>query len=236
MDDSIGCGVDIRSTYHVVPIGHTEVRPWLLKKHYAKTMPSVMESFGLFDKTNTLVGGCCYGTPANNHNNTLGSFQCIELVRLVVSDGLPKNTLSFFVTQTFKLLKQPLVLISYADQGRNHCGYIYQATNWTYTGLGGGVDFYRDKDGKEIHSRIMSDYRLKWPNETRAEIADKLGWVKVEGTYKHRYFYFLGNKTEKKAMMKSLLEKYKIESYPKEVNQRYDASYEPEVQGRLDLL
>ena len=194
-----------------------------------------MESFGLFNDQSLLVGVFCYGTPANNHNNMLGSFQCIELVRLVVTEGLPKNTLSFFVTQTFKLLKSPLVLISYADQGRNHCGYIYQATNWIYTGLGGGVDFYRDKDGREIHSRIMSDLRLKWPNESREQIATKLGWTKLQGTYKHRYFYFLGDKTAKKQMKLALLEKYKIETYPKEVNQRYDASYEPELQGRLEL-
>ena len=25
-------------------------------------------------------------------------------------------------------------MVSYADSGMNHCGYIYQATNWIYTG------------------------------------------------------------------------------------------------------
>ena len=208
-------------------------RDWLLNKHYAHTLPSVISAFGLYDNEKILQGVCCYGTPANNHNNTLGSYRCIELVRLVVNENLPKNTLSFFVTQSFKFLEQPLVIISYADEGKNHHGYIYQATNWIYTGKGGGVDFYKDKTGKEIHSRIMSDYRLKWPEKSRQQIAKELGWEQIEGTYKHRYYYFLGNKKEKKLMMTFLLEKYKIEPYPKGDNVRYDASYKPLVNLKL---
>jgi hypothetical protein len=223
----------VKKIFYVNIIQKSDYKEWLLYKHYAKTIPSVIYAFGLFNFDNILQGVCCYGTPANNHNNNLGKFKCIELVRLVVNDGLPKNTLSFFVTQTFTKLEKPLVLISYADQGKSHCGYIYQATNWIYTGLGGGVDFYRDVNGKEIHSRIMSDLRLKQPNKKRAEIAKELNWDLVEGTYKHRYFYFLGNKIEKKKMMQALLEKYEIKPYPKENNLRYDTSYEPVIQKRL---
>ena len=28
----------------------------------------------------------------------------------------------------------PLIIVSYADKGQNHNGYIYQATNFLYTG------------------------------------------------------------------------------------------------------
>lgn len=223
----------IKDLFKISPVGYSEIKEWLLFKHYAKAIPQVVHSYGLFDLQNKLQGICCYGSPANNHNNTLGQFKVLELVRLVINEGHPKNTLSFFISQTFELLDKPLVVLSYADQGKNHCGYIYQATNWLYTGLGGGVDFYRDKEGNEIHSRIMSDYRIKWPELNRDEIAKKLEWEKIKGTFKHRYFYFLGSKTDKKSMMKSLLEKYKIVPYPKEENKRYDASYTPTVQTRL---
>ena len=157
----------------------------------------------------------------------------IELVRLVLNEGLPKNTASFFITKTFKLLPTPLALISYADQGKNHAGYVYQATNWLYTGLGGGVDFYRDEKGKEIHSRIMSDYRLKYPNKTRAEIAVMLKWESVKGTFKHRYFYLLGTPEEKSTMKSILIEKYPLQPYPKSENKRYDSTYQPETQITL---
>jgi hypothetical protein len=116
-----------------------------------------------------------------------------------------------------------IALISYADAGKNHHGYIYQATNWIYTGLGGGVDFYRDETGKEIHSRIMSDLRKKTPEKNRDEIAKDLKWDKIKGTYKHRYFMFLGDKKDKAKMLLELEKKYKIEPYPKGDNIRYDS-------------
>ena len=52
-----------------------------------------------------------------------------------------------------------------------------------------------------------------------------------ERSRKHRYFYFLGSKTERRKMMKAL--PYKIEPYPKGDNTRYDASYQIEAQGIL---
>ena len=48
---------------------------------------------------------------------------------------------------------------------------------------------------------------------------------------KHRYFYLLADKKEKKEMNKNLA--YDIHKYPKGVNRRYDATYKPTVQGIL---
>lgn len=79
----------------------------------------------------------------------------------------------------------------------------------------------------------MSDLRLKYPNMTREEIANMKEWKLEQGTYKHRYFYFIGTKEEKDKMKNFLLEKYKIMKYPKGDNNRYDASYKPEIQGIL---
>jgi len=58
----------------------------------------------------------------------------LELNRLVIDEGSKKNVLSFFVSQTLKKLPCPNVVVSYADTSQNHHGYIYQATNWIYTG------------------------------------------------------------------------------------------------------
>jgi len=79
----------------------------------------------------------------------------------------------------------------------------------------------------------MSDYRLKFPTKSRAEIAEMLKWKLAKGTYKHRYFNFAGNRKDKKKWLKQLLEKYPQKSYPKGDNIRYDASYQPTVQGVL---
>jgi hypothetical protein len=53
----------------------------------------------------------------------------------------------------------------------------------------------------------------------------------VERSRKHRYFYFLGSKSDIRHM-KSLLV-YKQEPYPKGDNVRYDASYKPSCQLTL---
>jgi hypothetical protein len=53
----------------------------------------------------------------------------------------------------------------------------------------------------------------------------------VERPRKHRYFMFLGSKTERKKMRSKLV--YDIVPYPKGDNKRYDASYEPNVQLTL---
>lgn len=219
--------------YSVLPIPFEQTKEWLLYKHYAHTIPNIIYAFGLYDEKKILQAICCYGTPANNHNNAMGEFKQIELVRLVSNENLPKNTLSFFVSKTFNYLEKPLSIISYADIGKNHNGYIYQAMNWRYTGKGGGVDFYVDREKNEIHSRIMSDLRLQQPTKTRKQIAEERNWKLTKGTYKHRYFYFLGSKGERKKWVKTILEKYTFEIYPKGKNIQYNASYTPKVQRIL---
>jgi len=57
-----------------------------------------------------------------------------ELNRLCVDEGLEKNVLSYFVSNCLKIIKDDLIIVSYADKQMNHNGYIYQATNWIYTG------------------------------------------------------------------------------------------------------
>ena len=48
---------------------------------------------------------------------------------------------------------------------------------------------------------------------------------------KHRYFYFLGTKKDKKIMLKNL--SYTICNYPKGDNKRYVSTYIPATQGLL---
>lgn len=56
---------------------------------------------------------------------------------------------------------------------------------------------------------------------------------KIKGTYKHRYFNFIGGRKERKKWLKQLTEKYKILDYPKGDNKNYDASYETSTQLNL---
>jgi len=53
----------------------------------------------------------------------------------------------------------------------------------------------------------------------------------IDRARKHRYFYLLGNKKQKKEMKERLV--YNIKPYPKGNNKRYDASYKPSTQQQL---
>jgi len=202
----------------VMPIKKSDTYDWLLHKHYAKRIPSISYSFGLFDNS-VLIGVCTFGKPASN-SLCVGicgeqhSDKVYELNRLCVNDMLPKNTLSFFVAKCLKLLPPPLILVSYADTSMGHHGYIYQATNWLYTGLSAKRTERYDADDPDKHSRHIS---------TDMELRDR--------PQKHRYIYFIGDKRIKKDIQSCF--KYKTMPYPKGDNEKYDASYVPQVQGML---
>jgi len=195
--------------YEVRFIDSKETYAWLLNKHYAKRIPSISYSFGLFDSVE-LKGVLTIGKPASP-NLCIGicgikyKDYVYELNRLCVSDGLPKNTLSYFVSKCLKKIKENMIIVSYADNGMGHHGYIYQATNWIYTGQTKERTDIGLDDG--THSRHYSKDLDKKINRKKR-------------TSKYRYVYFIGKM--KNEFMNNL--NYKIENYPKGNNSRYDSS------------
>jgi len=224
--------VKITETYKVRSIDTFQCKDWLLNKHYAKRVPSIEFSFGLYSE-NILIGICTFGTPPRVMNDGESIFKeyrvkTLELNRLIVNSGLKKNVLSFFVGRSLRYLSKPCCVVSYADFTFGHTGYIYQATNWTYCGLNQIHErqiFYR---GKEVHPRTAC--AKGFTNITEWAKRDKevtLG----DYTKKHRYFQFLGNRKDIKKMKSELV--YNVIKYPKGDNKRYDADYKPNVQISL---
>ena len=203
----------------VKSIKNEDVKEWLLYKHYAKRLCSVSFAFGLFEGLQ-LIGICTFGKPAS-HSLCVGvcgsenSEFVYELNRLCVNDGLQKNTLSYFVSKCLKMLPS-LIIVSYADTNQNHKGYIYQATNWVYTGATKERTDIGSEDG--THSRHYDkSINTKEFRKFRSS--------------KHRYIFFTGSKTQRKKWRQKL--NYKKEAYPKGDNKRYDSSYNPTTQITL---
>jgi hypothetical protein len=218
--------------YTIKSIDYQDCKEWFLKKHYAHRIPPIEFCFGLYDN-DILIGVCSYGTPVSSVlREIIPSFKLYELNRLVINENMPKNTLSFFVSKTLNMMPNPSVIVSYADTSQNHNGYIYQATNWIYTGLSAKFMDYMVKGLEHLHGASIFD--LSRGQENRVEwLKQKFGddlYMK-ERPRKHRYFYFIGSKKEKKQMMNEL--PYEIEPYPKGENKRYDASYIPTIQTKL---
>ncbi len=213
----------IKNKYVVLPIKKEETYDWLLRKHYAKKIPSMMYSFGLY-KDKQLVGCICYGLGANKENNNIGGFSVYELQRVVLQDNIP-NLCSFFISKTYSFMPKPSILLSYSDTNVAHHGYIYQALNWLYSGISKGRKIYKDIRNIEWHEKTLWD---KFGTNEELKLK-QLGFTPVFKKPKHRYFYFLGTKKDKKIMKEKL--QYPILPYPKGDNKRYDASYEPFTQG-----
>lgn len=226
--------IKMKEKYSIKSIDNFQCKDWLIHKHYARRIPPISYAFGLFDEFNILQGVITYGIPVGNSLRDLwqNKYKVLELNRLVINEGLGKNVLSFFVSNSFNLLPKPHVLVSYADTSKNHHGYIYQATNWVYSGLSAEFKDYMVKGMEHLHDASVFDLsrgqenRVEW---LRQKFGDDL--YMAERPRKHRYFYFIGNKRECKDMLKML--PYEKQPYPKGDNIRYDASYTPTVQGTL---
>ena len=216
-----------KNDYSVVLLQNGEHKEWLLKKHYAKRTCSVSYAYGLI-YDNKIVGVCTFGFPPNyNYNDGKCIFneikvKTLELNRLVINTNNEKNLLSFFVANAIKLLPKPLAIVSYADPNQNHHGYIYQATNWIYTGVSTGKKRYTFEDGSTFDIRRGLDSKGKI--------------IKTE-TLKptHRYIYLHGNKMDKKKMLSDL--KLTIQPYPKGENKYYECDdINMNYHKQLDML
>ena len=112
------------ATVLVKRISYDEAHPWVLKKHYARRIPSITYAFGVYED-GVLTGVVTFGV-APNYLLPVGLFgrvvgdemkqNVLELNRLIV-DTETKNIPSQLITGAFKLLPHGTVLVSYADSG-----------------------------------------------------------------------------------------------------------------------
>ena len=150
--------------------------------------------------SSTLLKGICGAEQSHN---------VYELNRLWVSDEVPKNGESFLVGNTLRKLDKEII-VSFADTAQDHVGYIYQASNFLYTGLSAK---FRDPKVKGLEHQHHATYAH---GMTMKEVREKYGAENVyyvDRPRKHRYIFFNANKYRRKCLMKLL--KYKVLPYPK---------------------
>lgn len=197
----------------------------VVRHHYSRRKVGCKFAYGLHEE-GKLVGCVTYSVPASY---TLCKGVCgekykrhvIELSRLVILTQT-KNAASFLIGNSLNQLGD-WVVVSYADCNEHvgHVGYVYQATNWLYTGQG-------NAEPKWVHpltGEVVS-YTRRWIDKK----AEKLGldWrelVKVKQVGKHRYVTFCGSKRFKKQARKNL--KYCVLQYPKGETTRHEAARFP---------
>lgn len=206
-------------TYEIRPIEKRDTHDLLLNVHYAKRIPPMSYAFGLF-LDEQLKGVCTFGMPASPSlcKGVAGEEwkkNVLELNRLCLVDNLP-NEASRLVGASLKLLPKPTIVVSYADTAQSHTGFIYQATNFLYTGITVKRTEWAVRGLEHMHTKAICNTVAHIDKPTLEAIKEVYGdkFYYRDRSQKHRYVFLVGNKTQKKAMLKSL--KYKPMQYPKE--------------------
>jgi hypothetical protein len=203
----------------VVRITKKVADEWVRKKHYSRRPSIFWAGFALVIE-GKIEGVVIYGQPSppiQRYAFKDRDFRLYELSRLVIQTDR-KNAASFLIGNSLKMLEKPCAIISYADSNYNHCGYVYQATNWIYTGATKSHDCLYLVDGEKLHSMTVRDrFKVTKPKQWAKE--NNIETIKPKD--KHRYFYICAPKKLKKKMLSQL--KYDIiEEYPKIEPSRYD--------------
>lgn len=202
----------------VISIDKKTCELFVLNKHYSHRASIFWAGFGLVEN-GCVTGVCVYGQPSppiQKHAFKDRNFKLYELARLVIQSK-SKNAASFLVANSLKMLDRPSAVVSYADMEQSHCGIIYQATNFIYTGSTLSHDHLYIIDGKRVHPMTLRDRGITNPKEYAK--ANNIETVKPFP--KHRYFFLNGNKKQKREMLDKL--QYNVISeYPKCNQNRYD--------------
>ena len=203
----------------IVPITKKQAEAFVLAKHYSHRASIFWAGFGLVID-GKVEGVCVYGQPSPPIQRSAfrdRDFKLYELSRLVIQTEV-KNVASFLIGRSLQLLEKPCAVVSYADTEYGHAGVVYQATNWLYTGATVSHDKAYIVDGKRIHPMTLRDRGITDPTRWARDNGIKM----IPPQKKHRYFFLVGSKVERKGMLAKLTYPT-IKEYPKVEKQMYDS-------------
>ena len=179
-----------------------------MPKHYAGRKPQITKAFGWYED-DRLVAVCTFGKPASPQlcDGICGkefSSSVYELNRLVRVEDFDGQLSQFISGCLRELKKENWIVVSYADSGMTHHGYIYQATNFIYTGC----------------TKQRTDRYVEGKHSRHADFDNPKGIRQVR-TAKHRYVYFCTSDKKLKRQWKEALN-YPNLPYPKGDNENYE--------------
>jgi hypothetical protein len=195
----------------------------VIREHYLHRKCPVSFAFGAF-VDGELKGVLTVGVPASwtvraglvgdtyktyKNNPDSRANDVYELNRLWMADELPPNSESTFVGWCLRQLRRhnpSIILVSYADGSMGHVGWVYQATNFFYTGTSAPF--------KDIHPAGYSDCRRVSMSVRGEKVGNKRAWAldpnipRRVRSAKHRYVWFADRRDLK-------ILAWKVQLYPK---------------------
>jgi hypothetical protein len=176
--------------------------------HYSKCVPvGKLVKIGAWEH-GKFIGAVLFGrgaSPQLGKPYGLLQDQCVELVRIALTKH--ESPVSRIASLAMKFLHRSnpklRLIVSFADQLQGHHGGIYQAGNWTYSGIGTPKPRLILSDGSTQHNRLFQGKQKK---------PIPIGAKWSEATGKHRYLMPLDDE------MRNQVAKL-AKPYPKRVKQ-----------------
>ena len=179
----------------VHPVPFITAKNLVIRHHYLHSFPGGTKlRFGVFLNA-ILLGVLTFGVgPFLGYKivKEASPDDVVTLTRLWLSDELPRNSESRVLGIVLRSLKRDTNLkfvLAYSDPAAGHVGTIYQASNWTYTGLSSATPLYDIGDGILHHSRSLA-HRLG-SHSIRYLTSQGIDIRTVPQLAKHRYIFFL---------------------------------------------
>ncbi len=197
------------------PIEKELAKEMMLKNHYSHKWNFAFGAvnIGVMDQQGQLLGCAVFGNAMNHKSwhsitNTPGE-KCIELNRLWIEDRLKKNTETWLLSRSFKVLRERgfELVQSFAD-GRLGVGTTYQASNFLYCGFSKTMFQKHVETGEVYHNTQFTNTAnprgMIWRNVLHAQ-----GVLLTFDVRTYRYLYPLNKRAKKNIKLKQL-------PYPKE--------------------
>lgn len=182
----------------IVRVPGKAVREYIIKNHYSHKVAPISYAWAMQDENGEIVGAVTFGQPASPFVRisirSKEPIEVLELNRLAIT-STAKNCASKLIGYALKELPKNILIVSYADCGVGHVGYVYQATNWHYAGMSKArTDIYSESGHARHHCGDKNKRQARSP--------------------KHRYWTSTGKTATKKSLWPSL-------PYPKGETKRH---------------
>jgi hypothetical protein len=180
----------LRLDFCSYPAAQYACRHW----HYSRKIPvGKLVKIGVWEDEK-FIGAIVFGDgllgPKSIVYGSVDKFKVAEIVRIALRKH--EHPVSRMISIAVKLLLKSCpgieLIVAFADQGENHHGGIYQASNFIYTGTSEIGRLFKHKDtGRILHNRAVSvnGYRSHFGHVRKVPRTDECEII--GGTRKHRY-------------------------------------------------
>lgn len=157
--------------WFVKRVTRKNITEFIETNHYSGSINGCIADYcyALFSPDGIIKGAMFYGRMAMaNQWKRFATTETdvIELRRLCCVDDTPRNTESYFISRSLKMLKEEWkgsVVVSYADMEYGHVGTIYKASNFKCLGSQSGARIIM-YEGRRYHDKTI---RTKYNGELK---------------------------------------------------------------------